>query len=260
MASWLQLRLTGEDADMNTRMTGSVRGFRAGLAITLLGALPACIETDAGDGPVGAVEVAVTIDAVDVPALDYEVSGIGMASMKGRVATARPGAAASVALNQVPAGRFAAISLTGKSGDGATSCQGSALLDVTPAQRSQVRMVLLCRTSNAKSPVPVRDNLRSCPVIESYSVSTRAAVVGSPITVQASASDADAGDVLRFSWSAPVGTFSSAKQPYTRYECAEPGDRVLTVSVTDGWCTYINGFAVSCKPTTEGKAPALSRR
>jgi hypothetical protein len=245
---------------MHTRMTGSLDGFRAGLAMALLSGVVGCVEIDRTDGPVGAVEVAVTIDAVDVPALDYEVSGIGMASMKGRVATARPGAAASVELDLVPAGKFAAISLTGRSGDGATSCQGSALLDVTPARRSQVNMVLLCRTASPNPSPPAADSLRSCPVIESYSTSALAAVVGSPITLQATAADADADAVLQFSWSAPAGTFSSAKQPYTRYECAQPGDRVLTVSVTDGWCTYISGFAVSCKPTTGGTATALSRR
>jgi hypothetical protein len=249
---------------MHTRMTGSLGGLRTGLAIAILGGLAGCMETDQTDGPVGTVKVAVAIDADDVQALDYEVSGIGMASMKGRVATARPGVAALVELDPIPAGRFAAITLSGKSGDGATSCQGSALLDVTSARRSQLSTMLLCRRARPGSSPPVAGDLRSCPVIDSYSVSTLAAVVGSPITVQATASDADADAdvdaVLRFSWSAPTGTFSSAKQPYTRYECAEPGDRVLTVSVTDGWCTYINGFTVSCKATTGGVVTALSRR
>jgi hypothetical protein len=244
---------------MNTRMTGTFGRPGALVAIALVAVVASCIETDAVDGPVGAVDVTLTIDADNVPTLDYEVSGLGMASMRGQVASARPGAMASVSLTGVPAGRLASIAVTGRSSDGATNCQGRALLEATPGRQSQLGLALLCRTASPNASTH-GERLRSCPVIESYSASSFVATPGVPITLQATAADADAEDELRFSWSAPAGRFSSPGQPYTRYECAEPGDRVLTLSVTDGWCTYIAGFSVSCKPTPERVGTTLSWR
>ena len=76
----------------------------------------------------------------------------------------------------------------------------------------------------------------SCPTIKSVMVSPSGAAVGASVLARVVATDRDLADVLKFSWSAPAGTFTNATAASTSYQCAVSGAQLLTANVSDGRC------------------------
>jgi hypothetical protein len=95
----------------------------------------------------------------------------------------------------------------------------------------------------------------SCPTITSAVAAPAQTSVGGAITVTASASDSDWGDVLGYSWS-PAEAFANARLPSTSYLCRSAGPKTLTLAVSDHHrpnpCVSTAKLRVTCVAATAG--------
>jgi hypothetical protein len=92
----------------------------------------------------------------------------------------------------------------------------------------------------------------NCPAISSATGSPmQAQAPNGVITVSASATDADPGDVLSYQWTATAGTFMDPTLASTKYTCTSPGTQTIFVTVTDNHvpsCSREQIFMVTCTP------------
>jgi hypothetical protein len=93
----------------------------------------------------------------------------------------------------------------------------------------------------------IKGTFDNCPVIKSIVVSPSTVTVGQSSLVTVTATDRDPGDVLTFSWAAPVGTFADMSRAATSYACTSSGAQVLSVKVSDGRCDSQGTVAVTCR-------------
>jgi hypothetical protein len=94
--------------------------------------------------------------------------------------------------------------------------------------------------------VGVTGTLNNCPTLTSYTAAPLAISTGGVITVGATASDLDAGDMLTFAWTATGGSFVAAGSASTGFNCTTPGAQTLTITVSDGHCTDSATIPVTC--------------
>jgi hypothetical protein len=136
-----------------------------------------------------------------------------------------PGASLSLSL-LIPPGNGDVLQLTASTSDG-TSCSGtSAPFDVVSGLPTQVSLVLSCLL-----PSPTVD---SCPTVDVRSPTPPLANAPSGrINVAATASDADPGDLVSFSWAASAGTFGDPTAASTYYVCTTPGAETLVLEIDD---------------------------
>ncbi|HLK93028.1 MAG TPA: hypothetical protein VKZ18_24250 [Polyangia bacterium] len=132
----------------------------------------------------------------------------------------------SLTLN-LPPGRGDVLEITAFTSTG-TSCGGSSRpFDVVPGQSTSVNLVLRCGG-------PAAVGADHCPQVSIQTPDPAAAPApGGSLSVAATASDPDSGDVLSFAWSATAGTFADATAPTTDYVCTTAGNETLVLTVDD---------------------------
>ncbi|MDC0706862.1 PKD domain-containing protein [Stigmatella sp. ncwal1] len=131
-------------------------------------------------------------------------------------------------LGQLPAGTDRTFSVQAFKADG-TALYGGEVTGVT-ITAGQTTVVSL--TLQEINPPPPFDNAAPC--ITSLVANPSSIEPGGVVTLQATAKDVNAGDVLTFSWTAGVGTFGSATSLSTTWTAPQStGPVTLTLTVTD---------------------------
>jgi hypothetical protein len=212
---------------------------------------------DAADPGVGTLKLTAEISGeLVIDAVNYRLTGNGMAPREGSVDLSQPGGKLAVLLNGVPAGLGYLVTLEAVTRDGLTTCRGQASVDILAGRISQIHLVLHCRTANWSGGVVITGGFNRCPEIESYSVSPLAVSVGGTMILQASATDRDPSDVVRYSWTGQAGPFSAPEASMTLLECQQVGVHNIELVVGDGGCTASTSFQVTCLGADAGVADA----
>ena len=186
------------------------------------------------------VELEVTTEVEDFGPVINEVlwiiTGSGMTPMMGTIDTSDPNATASVEVFGLEPGRYK-IELEATSDDGASSCRGSTMFDVTAGVATKVAVVLGCSGEQQFGAVRVNGDFNICPELTKAVVAPLQTSVGNVIDVRSEAKDAE-GDTIEYAWTADSGTFANPSAAATFYTCEETGDHQLTISVTDDGAKY----------------------
>lgn len=160
----------------------------------------------------------------------------------------------------LPPGQGYAITLTGSTPAGATTCSGSATFDISAGVVTSVVIHLTCHESSKVGSVQINGTSNICPVNDYVSAMPAEAVVGGSIGLQGAAHDPDASPQdLVYTWSAPsgFGTFSDHSSPNPTFICAIAGEVPVTMEVSDGDCTGSTTVTVTCSnkcPLEDGNA------
>jgi hypothetical protein len=189
-------------------------------------------------------------NGVVINAFTATITGAGLASPVVRtIPVPNDGATVSALFGGLPAGAYA-INIAGTSVDGHSQCGGSANFTVIAQQTVGVSVPITCNTDSIRGRVTVNGDLNVCPDVDFLFVAPLQTAVGGPISVEAHASDSDAGDVVSYVWSATGGTFVSTTAASTTYTCSAPGTQTLTVTINDGGsCTTMHQQQVFCQAT-----------
>jgi hypothetical protein len=219
-----------------------------------------CSKGDAGTGT-GTVRLALSLpNGTTLNSVDWKILSATAATLRsGTINTSDPAATPSVDTS-CPASTGDTVQMTGTTSDG-TSCSGTSLaFNVTAGGTTMVGLTITCGGGT-----PVQNNGsvivngtvvvgNNCPLLTSWVASPlTASTNGGQIDVAATASDADASDVLTYSWTATGGSFVSPTSASTKYTCSTPGGpQTLTITVSDNHqptaCTTFITIPVSCQP------------
>jgi hypothetical protein len=183
-----------------------------------------------------------------VNAVNYVVlSPAGAELAAGTEAVANQNANLSLELF-LPAGSGEVLRLTATTSEG-DSCSGaSPPFDVLAGTPASVSVALTC--------VFVGADPDDCPSVNVQPPTpAQARAPSGTITVAATASDPDLGDVVSFSWAASAGSFSDPKAASTSYLCATPGSETLVLTVDDhhvpSACSETFLLPVTCLPSPD---------
>jgi 5'-nucleotidase len=235
-------------------------------AISLLGALalisaPAAVgcsndQNRRPDGDIGSVDLALqAAPGVTINVVTYMISGPDSFSRTGTIDVSHS-ATVSTTIGGLPAGSGFAVTLTGNSTDGATTCGGGPVsFAVVPGQTTPVSVHLLCHEATRLGSVTVNGTLNVCPTIDGVSASPAEVFVGSSVTLIGTAHDSDAGpSALTFQWTASSGVVASPSAASTSFTCTTPGTAIITLSASDGdpaaSCAATSSIAVTCTAAT----------
>jgi hypothetical protein len=232
-----------------------------GLAVLASIGAVACSGTTRSDD-VGSVSVAVQLANGSVlNTVAYAITGPAMFSKTGNVDVSGS-TMVSTLVGGIPAGTGYAVTLSGTTTDGTTSCAGTGNFNVVAHQVASVAVHLICTQAPRTGSVAVNGTLNVCPTIDAAGASPAEVLVGSSVGLTAQAHDADnAPSPLTYRWTAPSGVFSDASSPNARFTCTAAGPVTLTVSVSDGdpgaGCADTTTVTVDCTATTGASACRL---
>jgi hypothetical protein len=158
----------------------------------------------------------------------------------------------------LPAGAGYAITISGTTSDGGTTCGGSATFVVAAHATAVVTVPLACHEAARTGSVMVSGVLNICPTIDGIGATPAEVQVGSTIALNAGAHDSDAGpSALTFAWTTSAGTLSSATAANPTLTCVVPGPATVSLTVSDGdptaSCADTLTAMVNC--TAVGKTP-----
>ncbi len=207
------------------------------VAMLGISALIGCEGTPASNGGTsgtskdGAGSVALLLKGGGVVnAFAYSITGPN--SYSGNINVANS-STVSATIGGIAAGAGYALTLTGTSVDGQTSCAGtSAAFTVAAGASTSVAVTIDCHGPVKTGSVAVNGTINICPTIDSVSANPP---VGNTIALASSASDPDNGpQPVSYSWTTSSGTLSSATAQNPTLTCTAPGTATLTLTVTDG--------------------------
>ena len=161
-----------------------------------------------------------------------------------------PNATLSLSL-LVPAGDGDVLQLTLTTSNG-KSCSGTSVpFNVVSGVPTSLSLVLSC--------LPASPPADSCPAVDvQLPTPAEANAPASQFNVGATASDADPGDVLSFTWAASAGTFGDPSAPSTSYTCTATGAQTLVLNVDDHHvptsCTETFLLLVTCPADSDAGA------
>ncbi|HLK91496.1 MAG TPA: metallophosphoesterase [Polyangia bacterium] len=215
-------------------------------AVLGLSALVGCESTPndvSGNAPTagaGSVALVLSGGAGVVNAFSYSITGPNSYSGSINVANS---ATVSALIGGIAAGSGYALSITGASTDGKTSCAGaSASFSVSAGATTSVSVVIDCKAPGKTGSVAVNGTINICPNINSVSANPP---VGNTIALASSASDPDGGpQPVSYSWTTSSGTLSSATAQNPTLTCTAPGTATLTLTVSDGDAGCATSFSV----------------
>jgi hypothetical protein len=225
---------------MRRSWTGAARAALA-FVVVALGAGCSSLPADGAPPPgdhIGTIQLALQVNGVSLTSASYTLTGPNGFSRMG-TATGPGGSGVSAFIGGVPAGPGYSISLQGLAADGVTTCGGvSGTFTVSATAPTTIVVSLLCRQPQSQSGVAVTGNaVDVCPNIDGLSAdATSAAIGGTPVSLSATAHDADNGPMpLSYQWSASSGTFSNPAIASPTFSCTAAGTEVLTLTVSDGY-------------------------
>jgi hypothetical protein len=192
------------------------------------------------DTGTGSVRLALSLpNGTTLNFVDWKIlSSTGTTLRSGTVNTSDPAATPSVDTS-CPASTGDTVQMTGTTSDG-TSCSGTSMaFNVTAGGTTMVGLTITCGGGT-----PVQNNGsvvvngtvvvgNNCPLLTSWVASPLTSSTSGLIDVAVTASDADASDVLTYSWTATGGSFVSPTSAITKFNCTAPGPQALTITVAD---------------------------
>jgi hypothetical protein len=237
------------------------RGARIAIGVAIGAAAWGCSAGPIAPPESGKVEVDLALvvsGGLTVTSVQWELRAAdGSTAATGTIDVNDPAATPSVTIS-ARAGASYVLSMSTVTREG-VACAGTSLhFNVVAGQTVAVFVSLICGGGGSMQrngaivgtgTVVEGDN---CPVITSASASPlRTSQFGGQIDVAVTASDADPGDVLSYSWTAAAGVFADRAAPATQYICGEGGPPMaLTVVVSDNHapspCTVTRTFMVTC--------------
>jgi hypothetical protein len=188
----------------------------------------------------GTVRLALSLpNGTTLNSVSWQIRSSGGAVLRaGTINTSDPGATPSVDTS-CPASTGDTVVMTGTTSDG-TGCSGTSMpFNVAAGGTVQVGLTIVCGGGTpvqnngsviVNSTVVQGDN---CPVLTSWVASPLQTSFAAQIDVAATATDADATDVLTYAWTATGGSFVSPSSPSTKYNCTGFGPQTLTITVSD---------------------------
>jgi hypothetical protein len=236
------LNLTRRNLTLNLL---AIVGLGAGLG-TLMGCEGAP-TSNGGASKDGAGSVALLLKGGGVVnAFSYAITGPN--SYSGTINVANS-STVSATVGGISAGTGYALTLTGTSVDGQTSCAGtSASFSVSAGATTSVAVTIDCHGPVKTGSVAVNGTINVCPNIDSVSANPP---TGNTIALASSASDPDNGpQPMSYSWTTSSGTLSSATAQNPTLTCTAPGAATLTLTVSDGDAGCATSFTVpvTCPP------------
>jgi hypothetical protein len=176
----------------------------------------------------------------------YSITGPGTYTGSINVASS---STVTAVIGNIAAGTGYALTLTGTSVDGKTSCAGtSAPFNVVAAATTSVALAIDCHAAPTTGSVLVNGTINVCPRIDSVSANPP---TGNVIAIASTADDQDNGpQPLTYSWTTTSGTLSSATAQNPTLTCTAPGTASLTLTVSDGdaGCNASFNLQVACPP------------
>jgi hypothetical protein len=255
----------GDDRQVTSRSSPWEKNWLASLersfvlaALLCLFSGLACARHEGTKG-VGDVSVGLHIGPTTLASVHYQFSGNGISPRVGDIDVTANGATPSLVLGGIPAGNGYLLSLTAVSTDLASTCAGSATVNVVAGAVTPVTIELFCRRPDGNGEVVVNGDLHFCPSIGSFEASPLRASIGGAIDVAVSAFDDDTPNLI-YSWTAPAGSgaFTASTQPATQFVCADDGMFTLTTVVSDGYCADSAHVTITCAPFCENRADGTS--
>jgi hypothetical protein len=158
----------------------------------------------------------------------------------------------------IPAGTGYTLALNATSTNGAFTCAGSAVFDVTAGHTTNVTVNLACSAAGAGAgTVVVTGTTQICANIDAISVSPLETTVNNPIALSATAS---AGPVTpTFAWTSSAGTFDNPAGASPIFTCpATPGDVVITLTVSPGGAACLTATSQSVTVTCDTLNPTFT--
>ncbi|HEY0467914.1 MAG TPA: hypothetical protein VGC79_27130, partial [Polyangiaceae bacterium] len=213
--------------------------FLAAAALSASAVLIACSADQSplirASNGLGSVDFALQLaPGVTLNSVSYTILGPGSFSKSGSFDLSQSSQIGAL-IGPLPAGLGYSITLSGTSVDGASNCSGSAVFNVVADQTTPVAVAFLCHEGPRTGSALVNGILNVCPSLDSVSANPAEVLVGTSISLSASAHDADAGPAaLSYRWTATAGTLSDLAVPNPTLTCSVPGPVVLTVSASDG--------------------------
>ncbi|HVT10162.1 MAG TPA: metallophosphoesterase [Polyangia bacterium] len=196
-------------------------------------------------GAVGAVALVVNgVPPATFNSFSYSLTG--PTSRTGAIDTTNSSTVSAV-IGAVAAGAGYALTLSGTSTDGQTTCSGaSTAFSVAAGATTSVSIVVDCHRPPSTGSIQINGTINVCPLITSVSANPP---VGNVISLASVANDPDgAPQPLTYAWTTGSGTLSSATAQNPTLTCTAPGPVSLTLTVSDGdaGCVATFSVAVTC--------------
>ena len=208
------------------------------------------------DDSEGSIGLALTLaSGTTLDTLTYQIAGPHGFSKSGSIDVSHSSTISAV-ISGIPAGTGYALTLSGTSKDGQTSCAGSASFDVIARQTTAVTVHLDCHEAPRTGSIAVNGTLNICPVVDGVNASPAEVLVGGTIAFGVTAHDSDGGpSALQYQWTASAGTLSGATTASPTFLCsAGTGPVTVSVTVSDGdpspGCPSTASVSVTCTADT----------
>lgn len=181
---------------------------------------------------------------VTVNAVTYSITGNGF-SKTGSIDVS--GASTiSGTIGGIPAGNGYTLTLTATSADGGTTFTGSATFNVTAGKTTAVTIRLKGTATTGNGSVTVNGTLNVAPVIDELTVTPLNLNVGSSVTLNGVAKDADsAPSPLSYYWSTTGGVIDNPVGPNAKLTSTTPGTFTVKLTVSDGDLTTSGSTTVT---------------
>lgn len=215
------------------------------LAIGLCGlaSLTGCVDQgDESDSPssaseesLGSVGLALQLaSGTTINSASYAITGPNAFTKTGTI-DLKSATKLTATIGGLPAGTGYTVTITANSGEGGTSCSGSASFAIVAHQIANVTVQITCKEPARTGSVLVNGQLNLCPTIDGININPAEVQVGGTIAISALAHDTDAAPAaLTYGWTASGGTLSSSSVASPTFTCTAPGTVTLKLSVSDG--------------------------
>jgi hypothetical protein len=207
--------------------------------------------TNAG---LGSVDIAIVQGGVTLTSVGYTISSPNGFSSTGTINVASSNTISAV-IGGLPAANGYTIALSATGTDGATTCNGSGIFNVTAGAIAMVAVTLDCHQPAKTGSVAVNGTINVCPVADGLSANPSDVAVGFAVALAIAAHDPDNGpSPLAYTWTAPSGSFSNATSATPTFVCSAPGPVTLIATASDGdataGCAATMSVVVTCEPST----------
>ncbi|HYP91116.1 MAG TPA: sulfatase-like hydrolase/transferase, partial [Polyangiaceae bacterium] len=177
-------------------------------------------------------------------AVSYSITGNGF-SKTGTIDTSGSPTITGT-IGGIPSGNGYTLTLNAQSAEGNTSFSGSATFNVTAGKTTAVTIHLKGSVTSGNGSVSVNGSLNVGPVIDEVTVTPLEVFVGSKITLNGVASDADdAPAALSYYWSTTGGVITDPIAPSATLTSAAPGTFTVKLTVSDGELTATQSTQVT---------------
>src|SRR6478609_4855182 len=223
-------------------------GLVCSLALGVSFSLQSCASEPldkASDESVGSLGLNLDAGAgVTLNAVSYSITGNGF-SKTGTIDTSGSPTITGT-IGGIPSGNGYTLTLNAQSAEGNTSFSGSATFNVTAGKTTAVTIHLKGSVTSGNGSVSVNGSLNVGPVIDEVTVTPLEVFVGSKITLNGVASDADdAPAALSYYWSTTGGVITDPIAPSATLTSAAPGTFTVKLTVSDGELTATQSTQVT---------------